>query len=290
MDKNIITIDTIDMLNKLINDIKNSEYFCDKFKFSNYDYKYIMLKELKINIKSFDEKYYYHSKKSKIHISESEDGSFLISTYGMIIYNKRFNSEKEKIIYAFESQTEVLEILLEKVDQLLKKRNIYDIDGYNYNYLMKLSTGLTNNYLFFLELFVKSYLAINDEKYPPTHNLKELLKKMESVIIKKNHKNTYFNAEIVHQFSEVVKLLNSSDEKFIEQYVKYNDSLQPSFSAYNLKDLKKFVSLCEDSIISLFYSCEDIYFRPGFYERLIQKVTSEEEKNIIKDNYSFLVQ
>ena len=205
MNKNIITIDTIDMLNKLINDIKNSEHFCDKFKFSNYDYKYIMLKELKINIKSFDEKYYYHSKKSKIHISESEDGSFLISTYGMIIYNKRFNSEKEKIIYAFESQTEVLEILLEKVDQLLKKRNIYDIDGYNYNYLMKLSTGLTNNYLFFLELFVKSYLAINDEKYPPTHNLKELLKKMESVIIKKNHKNTYFNAEIVHQFSEVVK-------------------------------------------------------------------------------------
>ena len=78
------------------------------------------------SIKSFDEKYYYHSKKSKIHISESEDGSFLISTYGMIIYNKRFNSEKEKIIYAFESQTEVLEILLEKVDQLLKKRNIYD--------------------------------------------------------------------------------------------------------------------------------------------------------------------
>ena len=96
MDKNIITIDTIEMLNKLINDIKNNEHFCDKFKFSNYDYKYIMLKELKINIKSFDEKYYYHSKKSKIHISESEDGSFLISTYGMIIYNKRFNSEKEQ--------------------------------------------------------------------------------------------------------------------------------------------------------------------------------------------------
>ncbi len=290
MKYNSIRIENEETLYKLINDIKNKQQFCDKFDFADYEFKYIMLKELKINCETFDKKYYYHNKKKKLHISESEWGSFLISTYGMVIYNEKFNTDVEKIIFAFESQGEVLEILLDKVGQLLKKKDIYDIDSYNYNYLMKLSTGLTNNIVLFLELFAKAYISVNNEKYPKVHDLRKLLYKMRDVIYKKEHNDTYFNAEIVHQFSEIIKIVNSSDEKFIEQYIKYNESIQPSFSGYDLHDLRNFVSLCIDSISCLFYSCEDLYFRKGLYKRLLNKVTTDEEKQKIRDYYSFLIE
>lgn len=289
MINNIVKIENKRDLYKLINDIKLQNQFCDKFRFSDYKFKYILLKELKINGKVFDKKYFYYSKLKRLHIAESEDGSFLISTYGMIMYNKQFNSDKDKIVFAFESQGEVLEILLAKIEKLLNKKDIYDIDSYNYNYLMRLTTGLTNNLILFLELFSKSYISINNREYTHTHDLNELLHNIIDIMYEKGQNDTYFNAKIVYEFSKIVEILNSSDEKFIEHYVKYNDCLQPSFYMDDFQSLNNFVSICIDCIIALSLSCDDLYFKVGLYKRLLEKATTKEEKGKIKDNYDFLI-
>lgn len=289
MKNKIIKIKNKQMLSELVDKINNNITIRDKYRFVPYDLKDELLKKLEIDPQEFNKKYYYFDSKRNLHISESEENYFLVSTSGIIMYNDKFRNEKEKIIFAFESQGQVLEIILEKIEDLIKKDDIYDIDSYNYNYLMKLTTGISNNLVLFLELLAKSYIKLNGEKFPKNHKLVELLKIVKKIMFKNKHNDTKFHLEVYKIFKKILKEINADSDDFIEQYIKYNESIQLEFIVQNFDMLKVFIDISIDSIMCLSNAIKDFYFEQGVYDKIIieSKTRDEEEKN--KKDYQFLV-
>ncbi|MBQ7105198.1 MAG: hypothetical protein IJN90_05010 [Bacilli bacterium] len=277
------------MLNQLINDIKNKKQICEKFTFESYNYKNILLKELKIDVKKFNEKYYYFNMRKNLHISESENNYFLISTIGIVMYNEKFKNKTEKIVFAFESQAHVLEIILEKIKTLIKKNDIYDIDSYNYNYLMQLTTGLSNNLVLFLELLAKAYITLNNKEYPKRHDLVELLSIVQQTMFSNKQNDTTFHAIVYKKFEEIVKAMNAESDDFIEPYIKYNESSQLGYILKDINELKNFIEISIDTIMILFYGDDDLYFKQGLFQRLMNRAKTNSEKEKIRFSYKFLI-
>lgn len=76
-------------------------------------------------------------------------------------------------------------ILFEKIEVLKNKDDMYDINSFNYEYLSKLTTDLIYNIIFYLELFAKSYIKLNNFQYKNRHNLKYLLNNVKKVMFNK---------------------------------------------------------------------------------------------------------
>lgn len=73
IDKDLIIINNVQILARLVDDVNNNKIICDKFWFEPYELRNILFKKLGIDISKFDEKYFIYDSNRKIHISESEN-------------------------------------------------------------------------------------------------------------------------------------------------------------------------------------------------------------------------
>ncbi len=218
--RDLIIIDNKEKLNSLICAIKNREIVCDKIRFTSHELRDELLCELNIDIHEFEKKYFLYDSEKKIHISESDRDYVLISTIGLVAFNPTFKTGTEKIVYACDSQYEVVMILLEKLESLKREEDLYDIDSFNYDYLSKLTTGIVHNIVFYLEVFAKSYISLNGEKFKTTHSLKNLIKDVKKVMFLSKQNDSLFHAQIFLEFKRIVDDFSISQLDFKEQYIK----------------------------------------------------------------------
>ncbi len=289
-DRDLIEINSKVKVEELINHINNKEIICNKFKFSPYELRNYFFERLNINVAEFEKKWYIYDEIRKMHISESHWDFILISTIGLVAYNPIFKNKKEKIVFASCSQYEVMMVLFEKIEMLKTRDDVYDVDSYNYEYLSRLTTGLFHNIVFYLEVFAKAYLSLNNKNYKFTHNLKKLLKKVKEVIFSINHNDTVFHAYIYLEFQNIINTFYNDENELIESSIKYNDSVQPKIMVDNLKNIKDFIEISHDFIIQFFYDKDNcLFLEQGLFNRLISNTTNDLEKKKRSDYYKFLI-
>lgn len=290
-DKKIIIIDSEEKLKYLISCIRNKEIVCAKFRFKPYELRNKLLKELEIDVNEFEKKYYIFNSSAKIHISESEKNYILISTVGLVAFNPTFENDIQKIVFACDSQYEVMMILLEKINILKEYDDIYDVDSYHYYYLSTLTTGLFHNIIFYLEVFAKAYISLNNKKYKFTHNLKELLQEVKLTMFTCNQNNSLFHEQIFLEFQNIVNRYYSMDNDLKEQFIKYNDSIQPKILIDYMDLVKNFIEISNDFIIQFYYDRENCFWlEQGLIDKLISRAKNDEEKKKILNCYKYLVE
>tara|TARA_R110002012_G_scaffold81474_1_gene206281 strand:+ start:6783 stop:7334 length:552 start_codon:yes stop_codon:yes gene_type:complete len=167
----IFTISKQDDLDKLISRIENGPLFANSFKFEDRAYFHSLLKYLEIEGVKFREKYFHFDKTRNLHISESESQHIWISTYGLIAKEKE---TKNNLVNACVNQYSVLSIVIDKAIEVTGKKDVYDVDGYNFGYLSTLPPALFHNILFYIEVFGKAYLKLSGAKPPLTHELSKI--------------------------------------------------------------------------------------------------------------------
>lgn len=277
-------------LDELINRFNQQELFAFQFKFSERDYFISLLESLKINYEDFTKNYFYYDSARKLHISESEFGYVWISTYGLVAKNK---ATTNRAVNSCVNQYTVVALLLEKAIAVVQNEKVYDIDSYGFGYLSKLSPALFHNLIFYVEVFCKAYLSLNDVEAPHTHKLSLIYKKTLETMISKNHNNSLFQALILDQLYKLVAHVDSIPGDFKEHFIKYDDNpLDDTTIIFQPKDIIEMMNVLElsnDFITDYFYiGTKTHYLKSGLYEKMLDKSETEEKKKKIKEMYSHL--
>lgn len=289
--KKFIYISKQDDLDYLIKRIDNGSFFAEAFKFEEYDLFLSLLEYLKINYEDFKKGYFYYDKSRNLHISESESKYVWISTYGLVAEGK---STDNNLVNACVNQYAVLSLLLENAIDLMKSENIYDVDGYNFGYLSKLTPALFHNILFYIEVFFKAYLSLSGAEVPRIHELSKIYSLVIKSMYKKKHNDTLFQAFILDEFKKIIDYIASIPGDFKEQFVKYDDNSGDStvivFNPESLNGIKYAIDKSNDFIYSYYYEGDNsLDLKSGLFERLINKTKTEDEKQRIIDRYSHLI-
>lgn len=185
-----VIIDDDNKLIDLISLIKSGKLFAYHFKFNHDSLITKLFKELNINEIEFLKNSFYFNHKTNIHISIDYDGDYWISTYGLIS-NKKITTNKS--VNACKSQYYVTKIIFEYLIEKLQKENIYNINSHGYEVFKIMSPAIFHNLTFYIEVFCKAYLSISGNIYPKNHNLSELYKITQKVMIEKKHNDSLFS-------------------------------------------------------------------------------------------------
>ncbi len=278
-------------LEYLIYRFKEGPPFAMAFVFDNDDLYNKFFEDVNISVELFQENYCYFDRDKNIHISESEFGFVWISTMGLVPTSK---PTKNNFVNAFLCQKTVLNHLLDDATQVCNNNSVYDIDSSCYQAIEELTLALFHNLIFFSETLLKAYISLLGGNVPHTHKLEELLKNTKEIMYEKKHNDTLFHAYVIPVIEGEVMHISSIPGKFKEEYVKYDDNPNDTtivvFSSKHFDQLRDFVNLSDDIIMSLYYNPNDQkYFEQGLYERLYEKCTTEKAKNAIEKVYKFLV-
>lgn len=285
-----ITISEQDDLDYLIKRIENGPLFANAFKFKERSFFQSLLEYLNIDDEDFRENYFHYDKTRNLHISESEFQYVWISTYGLIAKGKETDNN---LVNACVNQYTVLSLLFNKAIEVAGNKNVYDVDGYNFGYLSRLSPALFHNILFYIEVFGKAYLSLNGAKVPFTHDLSEVYSLVTKIMFQKKHNDSLFHVLVVDEFKKVIEYISSIPGDFKEHFVKYDDNSGDStvilFDPEYLKGVQSTVDISNDLIYSYYYEGEKaLDLKSGLFERLIGKAKNEEEKQRITKVYSHL--
>ncbi len=293
-------IDTQEDLEYLISQIKNGPTFAEPFKFKTEELVEQLFTYLKISIDDFTKKYYYYDDERKLHISESYEGYYWISTMGLVAPRDRVHYNKNTYVRACHAQFIVLDLLLEKAISVCKDDGVYDVDGYYFGYLNELTTALFHNVIFYFELFGKAYLSLNDVKFDRTHELKKILRLVKETMFKLNQNDTSFHAYTVAEFERISNYLGTIPNDFREEFVKYEDNPGDStvivFGQRELSDLSGTIAVSNDIITDYYFKktegkdlSEVLHLRPGLFNKLLNMSQTEEDRQRIIDTYSYLL-
>jgi hypothetical protein len=290
-DKCILIIERID-LDYLLEQFSQKELFAFQFKFYDRKLFTILLKSLKINYKDFANKYYYYDEIRNLHISESEFGYVWISTFGLIAKHK---TTTNSAVNSCANQYTVISLLLEKAIEISKKENVYDVDSYSFGSLTELSPALFHNALFYIEVFCKAYLSLNDIAFPQTHKLSVIYQKTIGTMFIRKHNNSLFQVRIMEPLYKFVNHINELPKNFREHFVKYDDNPQDNtiiiFEPTYLNETKIIFELSYDFIMDYFYmGTETHYLKTNLYQRMLDKAETVEKKKKIKNKFSYLVE
>ncbi|WP_404395593.1 hypothetical protein [Pseudoalteromonas phenolica] len=286
-----ITISNQDDLDYLINRIENGPLLSNSFKFEDRDFFLRLLVYLNIKEEQFREKYFYFNKSRNLHISESEFGFVWISTYGLIAKDKETNNN---LVNACVNQYTVLSLVIDKAIEIAGNENTYDVDGYNFGYLSRLSPALFNNVLFYIEVVFKAYLKLSGTMFPHTHELSKLYSLVTKTMFEKNHNDSLFHALVVDEFKKIIEYITSIPGDFKEHFVKYDDNLNDNtvilFDLEYLVGIRNTIDISEDFIYNYYLEGENcLNLKPGLFEKLIGKAKTETEKARVVKVYSHLV-
>lgn len=173
-EKEYIYINNQNDLKCLIEKIEKGPLFAKTFKFNNYEIFIELLNYFDIDYTEFKKRYFYFDEKLDLHISESEFGYFWISTFGLVAKGKSTNN---KFVNSCNNQYTVVSLLFEKAKEICESDKVYNVDGYQFGYLNKLTPALFHNILFYIEVFGKAYLSISNVNVPHVHKLNILFEK-----------------------------------------------------------------------------------------------------------------
>ena len=277
-------------LDELIEYCKTQKPFADKFKFSNRKLFVEFLETFEINYEEFIEKYFYYNSAKKIHIAESNEDYFWISTAGLVPKGK---STDNKTVNACLSQYLVLKILFDKTIELVENESVYNIDSYCSEKLTELSPALYHNITFYIEVFCKAYLSLTQTNFPFTHSLPVLYKKTKEIMKSKNHDNSLFQILVLDRLYNFVNHIDTMPSGFKEHNIKYNDNpLDDSvilFDRKGLMEMEIILELSIDFIQDFYYLREKThYLENNVFQRMIDRADSIEKKNRIKELYPHL--
>ena len=286
-----ITISKKDDLDYLINRIENGPLFANSFKFEDRAHFHNLLAYLNIEDEQFREKYFYFDKTRNLHISESEFEYVWISTYGLIAKDKETNNN---LVNACINQYTVLSLVIDKAIEVAGNENTYDVDGYNFGYLSRLSPALFHNILFYIEVFCKAYLKLSEAVFPHTHELSKLYSLVTKTMFEKKHNDSLFHALVVDEFKKIIAYIASIPGDFKEHFVKYDDNSYDNtvilFDLEYLIGIRNTFDISNDFIYSYYHEGDkDLNLKSGLFERLIGKAKTEKEKDRIAKIYSHLV-
>lgn len=286
-----INISKQDDLDYLIKRIDNGPLFAEAFKFEENTLFLNLLEYLKIEYEEFKKNYFHYDKTRNLHISESEFKYIWISTYGLVAKGKETDNN---LVNACVNQYTVLSLLFDKAIEVSESEKVYDVDGYNFGYLSRLSPALFHNTLFYIEVFGKAYLSLSGIKAPRTHELSEVYSLVTKTMFKKNQNDTLFHALIVDEFKKVIEYITSIPGDFKEHFVKYDDNYEDGtvilFDPEYLKGIRNTIDISNDLIYNYYYEGENaLNLKSGLFERLLSKTKTENEKQRIIDIYSHLV-
>lgn len=289
-DEKYVLISKQSDLDELIDRFTQRELFAYQFRFSEREYFIGLLEALKINYEDFTKKYFYFDHARKLHITESEFGYVWISTYGLVAKNK---ATTNRAVNSCVNQYTVVTLLLEKAIATVQNEKIYDVDGYSFGYLSKLSPALFHNLIFYVEVFCKAYLSLTGVEAKHTHKLSLIYQKTVETMISKNHNNSMFQALILDQLYKLVAHVDSIPGDFKEQFIKYDDNpLDDTTIIFQLDDLigmMNVIDISNDFINEYFYMGTKTYFlESGFYEKMLSKADTEEKRKKIEEMYSHL--
>lgn len=288
--EDFIIISNNTQLNNLIQKFTEGQLFANQFKFSERSLFIDLLTSLNIDYNEFIETYYYFDRIRNLHIAESEFEYVWISTFGLIAKNK---STKNNAVNACINQYTVLSLLLEKSIEIMKNENIYDVDRYAFGYLSELAPALFHNILFYIEVFCKAYLSLNNVSPPRTHKLSLIYQKTVETMMLKKHSNSLFQIRILEPLYKYIEHINHIPGNFKEQFVKYDDNsqddtiiiFQPEFFLVN----QGIFELSIDFITDYYYLGEKThYLETNLYQRMLNKADTEEKKQKIQILYSHL--
>ena len=270
----------------LIDQINGKQLFGKQFKFSERDLFLTLLDKLEIDYEDFKKNYFYFDYTRNLHIAESQFKYVWISTHGLIANNK---ATSNKAVNSCINQYTVISILMERAIEVSQSESVYDIDSYDFSYLSKLSPALFHNIIFYIEVFCKAYLSLNNIKLLNTHKLSLIYSKTVETMNSKKHNNSLFQVRILDPLFKFVDHINS----FKEQFVKYNDNPDDDtviiFQTGRLHDVMTIFELSNDFILDYFYMGEEtFYLKSGLYQKLLDKAETEEAKNKIRNMYSHL--
>ncbi|AZO94912.1 hypothetical protein [Halocella sp. SP3-1] len=287
--KEYICINNQNDLNYLIERIENGPLFAEAFKFDNNRIFIELLNYFEIDYKEFKKGYFYFDENRDLHISESEFGYTWISTYGLVAKGK---STRNKFVNSCKNQYTVVSLLFEKAKEICESDRVYDVDGYEFGYLSKLTPALFHNVLFYIEVFGKAYLSLSDVNVPHTHELAKLFAKVNETIYKKSHNDTMFQAHIIAEFEKVVEYIESIPGDFKEHFVKYDDNSEDGtvirFNIDSLDEIQKTIDMSNDFISSYYYDDDVMYLKSGLLDRLINNAMTEDEKQQIINKYGYM--
>ncbi len=290
-EKCILIIDQSD-LDYLLSQLEKKELLAFQFKFYDRNLFVSLLKSLKISYKTFSKKYYYYNQEKNLHIGESQSGYIWISTFGLIAMHKTtINSAVNSCI----NQYTVIKLLLEKAINISKSKSVHDIDSYDFNYLSDLSPSLFHNSLFYIEVFCKAYLSLNNITPPHTHRLSIIYKKTVDTMFAKGQNDSFFQVQILEPFYKYIDHINDLPSNFREHFVKYDDNPQDTtviiFHPEYLSETLKSFDLSNDFMIDFFYlGVESHYLKNGLYGRLLAKAENEVEKEKISKTFNYLIE
>ena len=276
-------------LNNLVSSIKAKKEFANSFAFSSDDLIGRFFQALGINRDDFAKKSYYYNSTRDIHISESQNGFFWISTVGLVSKGKLTN---DHFVNALSSQYWVVKTLLEAVDEICSYEQVYSIDSYWNEKIQEITPALFGNMVFFFELFGKAYLSISGKNVSKGHNLSVIYQKVEQTMFEQNHNNTLFHALCMHPFIGTTKYISVLPNSFNEAFIKYDDNNDDTVLRLNHnmnKEWMNIIETCYDFILEFYYCGNNtFYLHTGYYEKLLSKAASEVDKNRIKEQYGFL--
>ena len=287
-----IKISTNNDLDYLINRINKKQYFAHEFKFTNRDYFIKLLNSINVDYKEFSKKYFYYDRNRTLHISESEFGYIWISTYGLIAKNK---TTENSVVNSCAIQYTVISLLLDQAIEISESENIYDIDSYNFGHLSELTPALFQNIIFYIEVFCKSYLSLNNVSSPFTHKLTLVFSKLVEIMFNKQQNDSLFQVRIVDEIFKIVGYVNTIPGNFKEQFVKYDDNPEDNtiiiFHTDQFLEIRNLFELCHDFIMDFYYSgASTRYLENGMFQKIINKAKNEEEKFKVKAMYNHLIE
>lgn len=147
-----IHIKNQDDLVYLIKRMENGPFFAEKFTFEKEDIYLKILEYLGIDYDEYKKRYYYYDKKRNIHISDSEFEYTWISTYGLVTKGK---ATSNNFVNSCMNQYTVVSLLFDKAIEISEREDVFDVDGYYFEYLSDLTPALFNNILFLLKCLGK---------------------------------------------------------------------------------------------------------------------------------------
>ena len=274
----------------LVDKIRKKDEFAFAFKFKKQALFNNFLLEMNVDLKCFKTKYYYFDAENKIHISESENGYVWISNMGLVSVGKETT---DKFVNSFINQDYVLRLTLNESIRICECDDVYDIDSYNYSLINRMNSILFHNIVFYFELIAKAYLSLCNVKVSRTHKLNELFDAVEKTIFEKKHNNSFFHIYIIPSYKHLLNHISNISSDFNEAFIKYddnkNDNTMFTFDSKVFKEIISLLDISQEIIYNLYYSHGDsIYLEQGLFERLIDKCTSDKEKNAVANVYSFL--
>lgn len=292
IEDNVIVIDSKEMIDLLISRLNNRELMAEKFRFTQDEYYFQLFEFLQIDMEAYQDKYYVYDESRNLHIADSQFNYTWISTYGLVSSGKE---SKNKFLNACINQYTVISLLFEKALDICKDETVFDIDGYNFEYLKKLTPALFHNVLFYVEVFGKAYLSLSDTYVPHTHDLELLYQEVLNTIYIKKHNDTIFHAKVIIDFLEIIDYIKTIPGNFKEHFVKYDDNKEDltviKFESFSLHEIYETITLSQDFIYS--YYTDDVgnrvYLNPGFLARLLSKCETEADKQRIMNMYGCLV-